>query len=946
MKLRKTILISMVFLLVLGIYGTTYGQILTGSIRGTVMDEEGEVLPGVNVELKSPVLIGGAKILQTNERGFFYFSNLLPGVYELTFSLPGFQSLKKEGISVRVDSTVVQDVVLKMATVEETITVTAENPVLDVTKSGISTNWQTEMMDNLPLLRTCFFDLVNSTPGVWSHGGNTDQSRSFAYGTSSESNTYLFDGVDTTSPDYGAAWAWLNPDVVEELQVIGIGGKAEYGNFMGATINVVTKSGGNEFHGGAGALFQFDELTGDNSKTYLQDLIDAGYITEDDQFPYHRKSFNDLSFQLGGPIIKDKIWFFLSGWRQVDASSTAGVNPDFFTKWSDTQLFFKTTIQASKNIKIQGFFNYEWFTLPDPVTPEYLVPDAAGAERGTAPSGSLSLTAVLSNKTYMELKYSYTGGHDFYESLTKVEGFTYDYYRGPSYYDWNTDRYWGGPSWIYLFWPEKHQVNANLSHFAEDFLAGDHDFKIGVQYSRGHAEIQGGYNAGVSYAYYTYDYYGTPYDYTYRYDYAPFTYGASNEQIGVFMDDTWTVSDRLTINLGLRYDYNKGWIQDLPELIVDPVTYEWTERAMVPGRPDLVKWSVFSPRLGLVFKLTPDGKTLFRANFGRYYDHIIYGNWYLPSPTATTWYMYEWNGVDWDLVTSDPPTRVSIDPNLKNPYSDQFSIGIDRELLPNFGLSITYMEKWTKDLISFDPTTGDWDDYYQLTTQTDPLTGDSLQVYELIDEYPNIQITNPDKYYARFRMISIMANKRMSNNWQLSASLSFSKMWGLNPVGRSADPSWGENILWNMSEVKDPNNFLNIEGRLVGDRPFTLRILGTYIFPFDIAASVNFQVMSGTPYAREATIYDLNQGNVTLAVESRGDNDHRLPTAYLLDLNVEKTFKITDRFSLAARLEVFNILNRATPTYMMEYSLVPGLPWTYAEIWAPRRAQVGLKLRF
>ncbi|MBN1221775.1 MAG: TonB-dependent receptor, partial [Candidatus Aminicenantes bacterium] len=904
----------------------------------TVTDEDQVPLPGVTVEVKSPALIGGTRTFITSESGLYRFANLPPGTYELTFTLQGFQTTTNTGVVVRVDTIVTEDVVLKVTTLEESITVLAETPVVDVTKSGISTNWQTEMMDSLPLLRTCFFDLVNSTPGVWSHGGNTDSSRSVAYGTSSDSNVYLFDGVDTTSPDYGAAWAWLNPDVIQEIQVIGVGGKAEYGNFMGATINIVTKSGGNEITGGLGAYLQSNGLTGNNSTAHIQDLLDNGYISEDSQFPYNRKQFFDLSFQLGGPIIKDKIWFFASGWWQRDASSTIGVDPQYFTQFDDKQLFGKLTYQLTKNFKLVGFYNYEWYDLPDPYTPDYGSLDTVATERGGLPTASVSLTGVLSNTTFFELKWSYSGGYDFYESI--------NYYKGPTYYDDNTGVTSGGPWWIYYFWPSRNGVNATLSHFAEDFLVGDHDFKFGVQYSKGKSKSKGGYNAGIIYSNYTYYYYGEPYLYQYKYEFAPYTYGAESNHVGVFLDDTWSVSDRLTLNVGIRYDYAKGWIPDMNELVVDPVTYEWIETdTIVSGRPDLVKWNVFSPRFGFAFKLTSDGKTLLRANAGRYYDHMIYGNFETPSPTTPPWNLYWWNGADWELIFVDEPARMSVDPNLKNPYSDQFSIGIDREILTDLGISFTYMEKWTKDMIGFAPTTGDWDDYYELITVSDPITGDPLQAYNLVDEPPELQITNPDRYYARFRMFSLTANKRMSHNWQMSASFTYSKMWGLNPRGINRQ-TFSENILWNSAQAKDPNHFLNIDGRMAGDRPYSVKILGTYLFPWGISASANFQIQAGPPYARTANIYNLNQGSRTVSVEARGDNGHRLPTAYLLDMNIEKSFRFADRVSLLVRFEVFNLLNRATPTDMMTYSLVPGQDFVYGYIWPPRRAQIGVKLRF
>lgn len=938
LRTNKKIFMSIVFLFAMVFWASAYGQILTGTIMGTATDEEKNPLPGISVEVQGPALIGGPRSTITSDRGLYRFGNLPPGTYRLTFSMEGFQTVNREGILVRVDTTVTENIVLTVATLEESITVLAETPVVDVTKSGISTNWQTEMMDNLPLLRSCFFDLVNSTPGVWSHGGETTASRSIAYGTSSESNVYLFDGVDTTNPEYGAAWAWLNPDVIQEIQVIGVGGKAEYGNFMGATINIVTKSGGNEFHGGLGAFAQLDALTGENSQGYLDDLLENGYIGEDELYPYHREEFFDLSFQLGGPIIKDRAWFFVSGWWQRDASSAAGIAPKYYTQFDDKQFFVKGTFQLTENIKLTGFYNYEWYDLPDPFTPDYGSLDTVCSEKGGLPTASLALTGVLSDTTFFELKYNYSGGYDFYESIT---GF-----RGPTYYDDNTGVTSGGPWWIFFFWPTRQGVNATLSHFAEDFLAGDHDFKVGVQYSHGKAKSQGGYNAGIVYSDYTYYYYGEPYLYQYKYEFAPYTYGAESDHVGVFLDDTWSIGDRLTFNIGLRYDYAKGWIPDMPEIAVDPATYEWIEtQNIIPGRPDLIKWNVFSPRLGFAFKLTSDGRTLLRANAGRYYDHMIYGNFETPSPTTPPWYLYYWDGSEWVLDFVDIPARINVDPNLKNPYSDQFSLGIDREIFTDFGLSVTYMEKWTKDMIGFAPAVGDWDSYYELVDVTDPVSGSAFQAYNLIDELPDIQITNPDRYYARFRMFSIMANKRLSNNWQLSASFTFTKMWGLNPRGSNRQV-YSENILYNNSDAKDPNHFLNIDGPLVGDRPYSIKILGTYLFPYGISASVNFQVQSGIPYARTVNVYGLNQGRRTVAVEARGDNDHRLPTAYLLDMNLEKSFRIAGKVTSLLRFEVFNILNSKTPTSMVTYSLVPGQNFVYGDIWAPRRAQIGLKLRF
>jgi hypothetical protein len=931
----KKICASAVFLLMIGIFSCAYGQVLTGSIKGTVKDESGAVLPGVAIELKSPRLIGGPKSTTTSEAGLFIFRNLPPGIYDLTFSLSGFQTLKREGISVGMDVTVAENAVLKMATLEKEIVVVGQTPLVDVTRSGISTSFKSDMVDNLPSLRACYFDLVNSTPGVWSPSGTTDNYRNVAFGSSQDSNVYLFDGADVTAPDFGAAWAWLNYDIIEEVQVIGIGGKAEYGDFMGATINVLTKSGGNEFHGGLNGFFQFDKLTGDNSHDNLKALLDAGYITQDQMFPYHRQKFLDGTLQFGGPIIKDKIWFFTMGWWKYDENTPVGTNPKYYTAFDDKHVFFKLTIQATKKLKISGFHNYAFYQLDDPLTPNLASLDTVIAERGTTPTTKLSLSYVFNDRSLLEVTLNRVGGHDFYDSKTN--------YKGPTYYNWNTDVTSGSPLWPWYVWYHDYSGSATFSHFAENFLAGDHDFKFGVQFARNKVENKSGYQAGVVYKNYTYP------DRSmlkYKYEMAPYAYGGANQKIGFFLDDAWTINDRLTLNIGARFDHNKGWIPDLPVLSVDPNTYNWLETGQkVPGKPDLVRWSVFSPRLGFAYKLTQDGKTLLRANVGRYYDKMTYGNWELPSPATPIWYMYWWSGTAWDLVTSYSPALVAVDRNLKNPYSDQFSVGIDRELFANCGLSMTYMEKWSKDMIGFAPAVGDWNNYYELITKPDPITGNPIQVYNLKGNYPDLMITNPSRYYARFRMLSIVANKRMSNRWQLSASATFSRMWGLTPGGVSKQSTTSE-ILYNSSGAKDPNTFLNMKGLNPGDRPYSIKILGTYMFPHDISASMNLQIQAGIPYSRSATIFGLNQGSKTVAVESRGQNGHRFPTGYQLDLNFEKGFRLSGRLRFRARLDVFNVLNRATPYSMIDYSLVPGQSWVYSSIWEPRRAQLALKLTF
>ena len=205
--------------------GMSYAQIRTGTIEGTVKDTTGEFLPGATVGLSGEKLLGGVRSVMTNEKGKFRFPNLMPGEYELTFSLEGFQTVKRTKLRVSVASTVTVDVILEQATLEETVTVSAESPVVDVKKSVVSTIIDAELMEVLPMRRFTFFDFVETTPGVTTGGERTNNWQS-AMGSGTMENTYYFEGVETTAPDNAGSWLWANPDQIEEIDVIVSGAPA------------------------------------------------------------------------------------------------------------------------------------------------------------------------------------------------------------------------------------------------------------------------------------------------------------------------------------------------------------------------------------------------------------------------------------------------------------------------------------------------------------------------------------------------------------------------------------------------------------------------------------------------------------------------------------------------------------------------------------------------
>jgi hypothetical protein len=212
--LAATVLVSM-----------TASRVTTGTLLGTVRDDSGAVLPGAVASISSPALIGGARESVTSEAGIYRFPGLSPGVYSLTISLPGFATYNEEGLRVVVGGTVERNVILGVAAVQETITVTGESPVVDTKATDISTNYTREWVENAPIRRFTFFDLINAAPGVSQQ--TSVSSRSSSYGSASDDNSYQLDGTDFTAPLTGAAWPWPNTDVVEEIEVLSLGASAD-----------------------------------------------------------------------------------------------------------------------------------------------------------------------------------------------------------------------------------------------------------------------------------------------------------------------------------------------------------------------------------------------------------------------------------------------------------------------------------------------------------------------------------------------------------------------------------------------------------------------------------------------------------------------------------------------------------------------------------------------
>jgi len=918
--MRKNAAWSFGLLAALAFAPPALAQRTTGTLIGTVTDESGAVLPGVTVALKG-VAIVGTQTVETNQQGVYRFAALPPGTYDVSFTRSGFSTLNRSALRVPVGATVEANVSLKVSQLAEEVTVTGEASVVDTTTNQVSTNYDKDWVRNAPVPRFTFFDLINAAPGV--NAAQTGDSRSTSLGSAGNENSYQLDGTDFTAPLTGAAWPWPNTDAIEEIEVLSLGAPAEYGNVQGAVFNVVTRQGSNTFHGDLNFYYQSDGLTGRNTDE-----------SEDEGVPYTRDKYNDATFHLSGPIVKDKLWFYGSYQYQRDYQSPVGVPPEFPNKFDADRVFGKLNWQLNPKHKVMFAYHDDYYRIPcsDTNCNALTAPSTIKVEHGHNPSPNVTYTGVLSPKTYLEARVSGFYGRDHGDPLQEGEPRV-----KPRYLDLDTGEITGG---IYSWYDGdiwKTAASVKLSHFADDFLGGSHDFKFGVQANDGGADYVGGYNDYIR------TYSGVP-AYAYGYQ-APGHTAGSTRGIGVFFDDSFRISDRLTLNVGVRYDYSKAFFGSYPLL-----DNNLNEIGRTEPVDKVYAWNSVAPRVGFNWKVTKDGKTTLKAHWGRYYRGIITAEHddVAPSVPPLIAFSGEYdntgNRIGEEVISDN--TNLEVDPGFKNPYTDQFVVGIERELVKDLGLSVNYVHKrghhfggWLDVGATYVPVT-------YADTEGAEASGRDITVFRRESDPSEslFRLTNPADMFTRYDGATVQLQKRMSNSWQATASFVYSKARGR--IGSSNAGPIGSVASTAARFGRDPNDLVNTDGRLNYDRPVSVKLQLVGMLPAGFLVGANYNYQQGRPWARLVQLPEelINRSSQILA--ERLDGSRRVGSWNLLDIRVQKDFK----FGTSARFSVFgDVLNTLNDNAHDNVGSRLGTSDSFGlrtDFVLPRRLMLGAKLSF
>jgi hypothetical protein len=901
------------------------GQQGAASIIGQVTDESGGVLPGVTVTTASPALQVSNVTTVTDARGEYRLTPLPIGTYTVTYSLDGFQSVRREGIRLTVDFAARLDVPLKVGSLQETITVSGAAPIVDVTSTSTRTELTKEALELVPTSRNGIIGLMAQAPGVRPNldvGGNTinavPQFRSF--GQDGES-WQMIEGVTAISPKSGTQsgqfWDYAS---FEEAHIETIGHDAETPT-RGVAINAMLKTGGNDFHGSG----FWAQTTRGLQSSNITDALRAQGITSGN--PLDQRW--DVSGDLGGRLRRDKLWFYYAARsrRQVDEVLNA-VKPDGSPATAFRGQTFSTeklSYQMTRINRLDGFI--QWTRKNDITGVSQFVPwDSRSHQVNDAWSGKAEWQSVPSSSLVTSLQF---GGWGFISDYT-------GYSDKIATTDQLTSQVTGlstaaGQS------PVEHRFEGkgSVSWFKPDLLGGNHQFKTGAHFmsergdrpwvTRGaDLNYQLIFRGGVPFQLLAYNYPIDPKD--------------LRRYFAFYAQDSWTIARRVTLNLGLRYAHDRGFIPEQcreaaegPAAVIAP--------AQCFSQVGFNVWNPVVPRLRASFDVFGNGKSVVKGGWGRYAHMRMMDELQQANPNVAQSILYNWrdlngnkfyepgevnldpNGSDYvstSLQVGGSPANGVPNPNEKEPMSDEFMAQFEQELVPGFAVRATGIysrntnsyrlrnNKRPYEVYSIPVRTPDPGPDGRVNSGDEP--GTTIGYWDYPATYSGVafqQVTliNDDRANDNYRSFELAATRRLSGGWQFMVSYSATKRNQPLTNNTGGGLTLGINTYDPNAEIFAADDNWEWLGRASG----------AYNLRGGILVSANYEHRSGNPYARTVSVAGGSQiRSLTIRVEPIGAR--RLPNINLLDVRAEKNFRLNARQSAVVRLNMYNFLNVSTIT--------------------------------
>ncbi len=950
-------------------------ELQSGAIRGRVVDDAGQPLPGVSITISGPAHLGKVTAL-TNAEGFFRAPNLTPGGgYEIRAEVSGFETTIQTGIIVNLGKTISIEITMKPSTIQQEITITAPTPTVDVVKSSTSKIVTSDVLASLPLARDVR-SLILITPGTV--GGSIQGDGRGEVGA-------VMDGIQMSEPDVGGVGfgydvgvAW---DMVEEAEVVTAGATAQFFNSTSGMTNILMRSGGNKFSGEASFYYTDENL----SQIHLPEPDLQALNLAKPSIPVYSI---DAALAIGGPIIKDKIWF-MGEFRLLNSKYTGNFRPttingkqynNYDRTFPNYVGFLKLSAQLGRNVRASAMGHYSVQDVPYYYSGWGLTNEANLNNKPIRFNYGATVSWTVDSSTILDLR---AGGLYFkWTGHTTKDGNP----DGPAFSDDFTGYSWGNGGGEQYTYKPKVNISLTATKFVDGVLGGNHEFKAGLEWERNRGDWGFYMKQPLFWTYYD----GSPYywaaqnggvtdpvygDGLLYYAAIGTEYGSGAEmgitsRVGGFIQDSFSIK-RLTINLGLRADHIKAWSPGRTKgAASDPVALSLGAAYFEPiyglnpyGAVSYDTWdnafpygTFFSPRIGLTYDLFGDGKTALKASFTRQPESF-------PTGTFSAMYPLTWRGFTWnwwddnqngvpDVVGVDhyeeaygetPLAMIStayldaVDPDAKVPYVNEITAGIEHELVKDLSVSVRYIRKdrkrvlasvlWDKDSGRYWYTHEMAPEWWIPFTTTVPETGSfpaqTVTMYFLSNDAPaqNYRLTNVPEGSMKFSNWEISFDKRLAHGWQLGGSVNLSKSEGNYPVGYA---SWASQYTFSNA-----NSFVNRYGDLPYSRPLMVKLYGTFTLPYRFMFSFFYTHFDGSPWARTVTVRPpaawaaANNASTTgYSINVNAPGTYWNEPTDSLDLRLGKDFKVGPG-TLEAFVNVFNLLG----AYNLTVSKNPGGTW-------------------
>jgi hypothetical protein len=939
-------LLGMVALLVSP--GVVRAQETRGSIEGIVKDTSGAVLPGVTVEARSPALVSGQTTV-TDGQGAYRFPGLPPGIYEVTANLSGFQPSKVANIQLQLGRVLKVDFNLTVGGLTESVQVTGEPPVIDVKQNAATVSIEAELIDKIPRGRD-FTSVITTAPGT------NDETKAGGLqidGASGSENRFVVDGLDTTSLRTGTSQKDLLVDFVSEVQVKSSGYNAEYRATTGGVISAITKSGSNQYRGDVGTYYSNGSWSGKERPSLRLNPSNqaiAEYITVARDPSYN----SDLIADLGGPILQDRMWFFAGYAPRISRSKRtvtfrSNNETGTFRRDSDEQnVNYNVTSQLSQGMRLKFSGSNQRVTGPQTLpgkepdgtstsTPSQFPNPLTTDQSSDSYVGDLAW--VVTPKFFVNTNIGYLTYNSWGVTATEFSTALRHVFSGSnlSFADIpanlrNINGYSDNPVSTHDIRDKYGRFGANVNATYYGNFKGQHTFKTGLQFERLSNDVLTGAQAPTVTLSWNaaritlddpprqvrgaYGYYTVAQRYT--------TGKIHSNNIGLFIQDAWTVNNRLTLNLGVRSDS-----ETIP-------SYRPENPSLKFGFGEKI-----APRVGFALDIKGDGRWKSYGSWGMFYDisklEMPRGAW-----GAEHWidYHYTLDTFNWPSINctgepgsgcpgtfieqadrrhvSNDPADPLIDQNLKPIRSQEFTLGLDHELNRLMSVGVRYAHKWLDRTIEdvgiqvagvgevfmiANPGFGIAEYTLAGTCATCPAQPKAKRVYDGLE----------------FRL-----RKRLANRWSMNSSYTYSRIYG-NYAGLASSDENGRTSP--SVERAFDGEYMSFDqsgnptyGRLATDRPHYFKLQATYELPWGTGIGANFDLASGTPQSSTITFK-----SVPVFAYGRGDMG-RTPVYSNTDLAVYHTFRLRGRSQVQLYLNVFNLFDQDTVSRLFTTRYRDALP--------------------